>query len=276
MTVTSFDQAECEGNGRCIHGMTHYLDLIKLHSGAVEVEDASIYWWLVDDKKNSSGYSHGVFREPGHCGMIFDNEIYHRPSSDRFDRLRKFGIYLGQERLVIYVKPDPISLDVGNSDLSRSSLSLRKNGEVIDIDDFYMLCGKKFIECMPKEITAYLDELHRKYCSPENDDAELADMFGYLLKGETSPHPKNPHPHHISSPHPETTENTTSSQKIKPPRIYWLAGDEFPNRYFSATFDGTSNVIQQIDPKLNACMYPPVGGMRVYRLAGAEGVEPSP
>lgn len=138
---------------RTIGGQLIYLDSHSLSSGIVGLEGANAYWWILKDEK-ALGQNSGWIESSGHVGALYQDELYELASS-RSGRaiLQSFGILLGQNRVVIYVKPDIGSENNITTDTARTQLLL--NGQKFPWENFATEFGSK----MPKEIIDLMEEV---------------------------------------------------------------------------------------------------------------------
>ena len=239
--VSCFDEKGVDSTGRLIHGMKHYLDKWKLHSGTVTTDEADIHWWLMDETNDSKGYSHGVCREPGYCGLVFENELYHTQGADG---LRLFGILFGHKRIVINVEPNK-TLDVGNGDLARSTISLLRGGTQLTVDEFMEDCGKKFNDNMPAEIRKFLDEQSARFYSEEHDETELLKTLGDIVLQTGSTGTTGGGGGGGNGGGGGSGGGGGDGAKHGPlPKAYWVAQEEFTEcPHYAAFYDSTTHSV---------------------------------
>lgn len=85
---------------RVVSGQKNTLNGNSSYQGVVETESASIFWWIL----NEDAAGHGRENLRGHTGCINQDEIFD-VADGRSNRAPNFGIIVGKEDIVIYVKP---------------------------------------------------------------------------------------------------------------------------------------------------------------------------
>lgn len=105
--ATSEASAESGVNHAHIKGHKFFLDEYSEpeNRGTLALSDATAYWWIL--KEAAPRGTHGFAR--GHIASLYQNEMYdfltHETSPSGRKELGEFGIYIGWQRVVIYVEP---------------------------------------------------------------------------------------------------------------------------------------------------------------------------
>src|SRR5206468_11010945 len=92
---------------RRIHGERHHLERYAVAAGSVELSDAIVRWWVLDDDHRARRREAAVWASSGHAAAVFDDELYDvlAPTRGGYGRLQDFGIRFGNERVVLHVEP---------------------------------------------------------------------------------------------------------------------------------------------------------------------------
>jgi len=86
---------------RQVYGQRKVLEDNKLHSGSVQIPDASVHWYILKDK--ASG--HGREYVKGHTAALHQREIFDK-TDGRSNRSAMFGVIFGAQRVVLIIEPD--------------------------------------------------------------------------------------------------------------------------------------------------------------------------
>jgi len=121
---TSPDKAMGTGGSqmRTIEGMKHFLTKYSEQCGTVSLTNATAHWFLLPEDLNVSG---GVWDDKSHVAALFQSELYDvKRTREARAQLIQFGIIYGQSRVVLYIEPDLVKLDV-IANTARSHLLVR-------------------------------------------------------------------------------------------------------------------------------------------------------
>lgn len=137
---------------RTITGQKPYLDQHCVKSGASNLSNATVHWWILKDEPATTSNS-GYIESGGHMAALYQNELYDRAASRAGTaRLQQFGILFGARLVVIYVEPNAQSSKSLTTNTARTSLRL--NGEELPWADW----AYEFRENMPKELANFVKE----------------------------------------------------------------------------------------------------------------------
>jgi hypothetical protein len=95
------------GHLQRIHGHQHHLQQRAIDTGTLELSDARVHWWMLDDDHRGRRHESHLWISSGHAGAVFDGELYDVLPQTRggYQRLQDFGIRFGYERVVLYIQP---------------------------------------------------------------------------------------------------------------------------------------------------------------------------
>lgn len=141
------------------HMLDHYADL----RGVVDVDGASIAYWIIGDPEKRKGHRsrHRVGKA---VGIVCGNEIYdveERGSAEA--RLRSFGFYAGHSRVVIYVFPER-----AKPNIQRTSVSV--DGMPPPWEEW----ASAFRANMPEEVSRWLRDITSGSDKDQDDVREWA------------------------------------------------------------------------------------------------------
>jgi hypothetical protein len=113
------------GELRRIRGQRHHLEQRAEASGVLEVSDATVHWWVLDDDHRGRRREAASWISTGHAAALLGVELYDLLPQTRggYQRLQEFGIRFGYERIVLYLEPqaEPERLEANTA---RSTLLL--------------------------------------------------------------------------------------------------------------------------------------------------------
>lgn len=94
---------------RTITGQKEALDKNAESSGKVELDGATAHWWItkVRSGRDTSPKSSSTRNTTGHTAALFQDELYEMMTLGKggAPRLQSFGIYVGFNRVVLYIEP---------------------------------------------------------------------------------------------------------------------------------------------------------------------------
>jgi hypothetical protein len=95
------------GHLQRIHGHQHHLQQRAIDAGTLELSDARVHWWMLDDDQRGRRRESHLWISGGHAAALFDSELYDFLPQTRggYQRLQDFGIRFGYERVVLYIRP---------------------------------------------------------------------------------------------------------------------------------------------------------------------------
>lgn len=136
---------------RIIRGQGPLLRAYSEHAGEILLNGVKVRYWLLDMKLIGSpaGFSN---RPSAHIAALYKDELHEvrTGSQGGYQRLASFGVTVGQSRIVLYVEPDPETVE---ANLTRQHLMV--NGERLPWD-YYAVA---FSENMPDAIKNMMQEL---------------------------------------------------------------------------------------------------------------------
>jgi hypothetical protein len=103
---TSDPGAEKRNLRRTVKGQNQFLNTFSVADsrGFVELSDAKVHWWILDDSEKRRNQSDLV--NTGHFATLYQNELYEmRTARAGVSRLQQFGVIFGYDRVVLYVEP---------------------------------------------------------------------------------------------------------------------------------------------------------------------------
>ena len=137
---------------RKITGQKSYLDKHAEESGAHQLKNATVHWWILKDQPaitNNSGY----IESAGHVAALYQNELYDRSTSrSGTAQLQHFGILFGARFVVLYV--EPVQSDAMKLTTNTARTTLLLNGEQLPWADW----AYEFRENMPQSLADFVKE----------------------------------------------------------------------------------------------------------------------
>ena len=92
------------GHLRRIHGQRNHLEHLEhraIDAGAVDISDARVHWWVLDDDHRGRRRESATWTSTGHAAALFETELYDLLPQTRGDygRIQDFGVRFGYERV---------------------------------------------------------------------------------------------------------------------------------------------------------------------------------
>jgi hypothetical protein len=144
---------------RKIVGQEAWLKANSSDSGTVSLKDATLHWWILNEKVDDSG-SHF---SSGHVAALYDDELYEivtgRPG---VARLQSFGVIFGYNRVVLYVEPTQTHNGDLTANTARTQLLIQ--GQPLPWSDY----AAQFREQMPEPIVKLMDQVAAGTGNAEN------------------------------------------------------------------------------------------------------------
>lgn len=172
---------------RTINGMKYNLDKFSDKRGTIELNTAMIHWWILPEKGISQK---DIWESTGHCAALYQGELYEFSKGNTFRaKIRDFGIYMGEKRVVLYAEPNTKKLKV-NSRIDRGDLVIE--GQKLPWTEW----AAEFKSRIPREITDMMEELSAKSSSEDNSEnnkkrlKEIEDLLKYF-NYKATPHGKS-------------------------------------------------------------------------------------
>lgn len=161
---------------RTIKGMRNYLNEFSVESGTVELTTATIHWWIFPEE---GVQQKDIWESTGHCAALYQRELYEFTKGNTFRaRIRDFGIYMGEKRVVIYAEPNTQKLKV-TANTARSDLIIE--GQKLPWTEW----ASEFKIRIPEAITQMMEELAARSSGEDNSESnkkrlkEIEDLLKY-------------------------------------------------------------------------------------------------
>jgi len=139
-----------QGEDRLVHGMKWFLERHSEESGAVDLDGAVAWWWILKPFADRQAMN-SVTLEQGHIASLYQSELYELQTGNAgVARLQQFGVTFGCDRVVIYVQPH--EHDALSPNTSRTQLVL--NGESLP----WAAWAREFRDKFPAAIEELIDQ----------------------------------------------------------------------------------------------------------------------
>ena len=152
------------GQLRRIHGEQHHLEHHAVAAGAVELSDAIVRWWVLDDDHRARRREAALWASTGHAAAVFDDELYDvlPPTRGGYGRLQDFGIRFGYERVVLHIEPQA---EAGRLECNTARTLLLLDHEPLP----WARWGEEFAAAMPEEILRLQERAAGADCVPRQE-----------------------------------------------------------------------------------------------------------
>jgi hypothetical protein len=149
---------------RRIDGEQHHLERYAVAAGSVELSDAIVRWWVLDDDHRARRREAAVWASTGHAAAVFGDELYDMlaPTRGGYGRLQDFGIRFGYERVVLHIDPQTATGRLG-CNTARTLLLL--DHEPLP----WARWGEEFAAAMPEEILRLQERTAGADCVPRRE-----------------------------------------------------------------------------------------------------------
>jgi hypothetical protein len=149
---------------RRIHGEQHHLDRYAVDAGSVELSDAIVRWWVLDDDHRGRRREAAVWASTGHAAAVFGDELYDMlaPTRGGYGRLQDFGIRFGYERVVLHIEPQTAT---GRLECNTARTLLLLDHEPLP----WARWGEEFAAAMPEEILQLQERTAGADCVPRRE-----------------------------------------------------------------------------------------------------------
>ena len=135
---------------RRVRGQKEFLDEHSVEYGSVDLSEARIYWWILDESDARAKASEMV--NVGHFASLFQDELYElRTGRAGVTRLHQFGVIFGYERVVLYA--EPFNGSRGRLEANTARTQLLREGHPLP----YAEWAAEFRAVMPQEIKDHMD-----------------------------------------------------------------------------------------------------------------------
>ena len=135
------------GQLRRIHGEQDHVERHAVAAGAVELSDAIVRWWVLDDDHRVRRREATLWASTGHAAAVYGAELYDVLPQTRggYGRLQDFGIRFGYERVVLHLEPQ---VHAGRLEANTARTLLLLDHEPLP----WPRWGEEFAAAMPDEI----------------------------------------------------------------------------------------------------------------------------
>jgi hypothetical protein len=135
------------GQLRRIHGEQHHLQRRAIAAGAVELSDANVHWWVLDEDHRARRREASLWASTGHVAAVFGDELYDVLPQTRggYGRLQDFGVRFGYERVVLHLDPQ---VPAGRLEANTARTLLLLDHEPLP----WSRWGEEFAAAMPEQI----------------------------------------------------------------------------------------------------------------------------
>jgi hypothetical protein len=135
---------------RRVRGQKDFLDERSVNRGSVDLSEARIHWWILDESDARAKASEMV--NVGHFASLFQDELYElRTGRAGVSRLHQFGVIFGYERVVLYA--EPFNGSTGRLQANTARTQLLREGQPLP----YAEWASEFRAAMPGEIKEHMD-----------------------------------------------------------------------------------------------------------------------
>lgn len=172
---------------RPVYGQKWMLDAAALHKGKVELDTAVAHWWILPDGKhkfqkpiaveggkdiNSMETFSTAYLHRGHTGLLWKNELFDVQTGNAgYHRLQQFGIFLGVDRVVLYLEPTQGAV---TTNTARTELIVDE-GKPPWLD-----WADEFKARMPQEIREFIDNFDINV-DRKNDDEAIREKIAAVM-----------------------------------------------------------------------------------------------
>jgi len=149
---------------RRIHGEEHHLQQRAIAAGAVQLSDALVQWWVLDDDHRARRREGTLWASTGHAAAVFDEEVYDILPQTRggYGRLQDFGIRFGYERVVLHLAPH---VPAGRLQCNTARTSLLLDHEPLP----WARWSEEFAAAMPDDIRQLQERAANADCVPRRE-----------------------------------------------------------------------------------------------------------
>ena len=135
------------GQLREVHGESHHVEQRAQDAGTVELSDAIVHWWVLDDDHRGRRREATLWASTGHAAAVYGDELYDVLPQTRggYGRLQDFGIRFGYERVVLHLEPQ---VHAGRLESNTARTLLLLDHEPLP----WSRWGEEFTAAMPEEI----------------------------------------------------------------------------------------------------------------------------
>ena len=149
---------------RRIHGEQHHLENHAVAAGSVELSDAIVRWWVLDDDHRGRRREAAVWASTGHAAAVFGGELYDvlAPTRGGYGRLQDFGVRFGCERVVLHIEPQA---GAGRLECNTARTLLLLDHEPLP----WARWAEEFAAAMPEEIVQLQERAGGADCVPRRE-----------------------------------------------------------------------------------------------------------
>ena len=147
-----------------VHGERHHIEQHAIATGTVELRDAIVHWWVLDDDHRARRREAGTWASSGHAAAVLGDELYDQVAQTRggYGRLQDFGVRFGYERVVIHLEPN---VAPGRLQANTARTMLLLDHEPLP----WTRWGEQFAAAMPEEIRQLQERAATADSTPRQD-----------------------------------------------------------------------------------------------------------
>jgi hypothetical protein len=163
------------------------LDAAAIDKGKVELQTAVAHWWILPDAKhkfdkpiaveggkdiNSMETFSTAYLHRGHTSLLWKSELFDVQTGNAgYHRLQQFGIFLGVDRVVLYLEP---TLGAVTTNTARTELI------VDEAKPPWLDWADEFKANMPQELREFIDNIDLKF-ERKNDDEAIREKIASVM-----------------------------------------------------------------------------------------------
>jgi hypothetical protein len=172
---------------RPVYGQKWMLDAAAIDKGKVELQTAVAHWWILPDAKhkfdkpiaveggkdiNSMETFSTAYLHRGHTSLLWKSELFDVQTGNAgYHRLQQFGIFLGVDRVVLYLEP---TLGAVTTNTARTELI------VDEAKPPWLDWADEFKANMPQELREFIDNIDLKF-ERKNDDEAIREKIASVM-----------------------------------------------------------------------------------------------
>ena len=202
------------GQLREVRGESHHLEQRAQDAGTVELCDAIVHWWVLDNDHRGRRREATLWASTGHAGAVYGAELYDLVPQSRggYGRLQDFGVRFGYERVVLHLEPQ---VHAGRLESNTARTLLLLDHEPLP----WSRWGEEFTAAMPDEIRQLQERAANAGCVPRREAirrriSAIMPLYQLSRYRPTRPPPPRSAPENTSS-----TGNTRASQPRADPEV---------------------------------------------------------
>lgn len=170
---------------RTVRGQGPFLDEHKIASGILDMADARVHWWILDEPEQRKTASDLV--NTGHVATMWQNELYEmRTGRSGVAGLQQFGIIFGYDRVVLYIEPLNGATRPVTSNTARTQLLI--HGQPLPYTEW----AAEFRDHMPQPLKDHMEAIMAGSEATNHHDAIAERLRNYTQLYKLSRYRRNP------------------------------------------------------------------------------------